>query len=404
MSSKKAMNNFYDSSTFGTSYYETFLDTACRQFNHMLTFHRLKMNPKIDLHRHFEGSLRLESLVKIAKEYDMDLPHSIDELRPLVQMVGEKPAADNFLGKFKTLRHFYRNEQIIWDMAYQIVEDAAIDNISYLELRFSPQALSNYRGFPMDYVTDIVIDATRKAAHDHKIMVNLIITLVRHDPIPQAKKVAEVAFRRFNNGIVGIDLAGDAMRYPAHLFEDIFKEAQRQGLGITVHAGEWMPAHTVQHAIETLGADRIGHGVRSIDDENVISILKERDIALEMCLTSNLQTAAVSDLRQHPMKALLRKNVKVTLNTDDPSISDITLTDEMATAIEYQRMSYTRFYQMTQNGVQAAFLPSKTKKKLSEYIKARWSDEAPYQEMAQQFIQSAPERMKAALAERIGIN
>ncbi|MEM7800820.1 MAG: adenosine deaminase [Chloroflexota bacterium] len=384
-------NSVYQTTTF----HESTMDTACRQFNHMLMLHRLKMMPKIDLHRHFEGSLRLETLASIAKAYKMDLPHDPDGLRPFVQMVSEEPSADTFLGKFKTLHNFYRTPEIIWNFAYQVVEDAAIDNITYLEVRFNPYALARFNNYPLDKVVDWVIDATRQAAIDYKIMVNLIITMVRHDPIEKVKRVAEIAFERFNRGIVGLDLAGDAMRYPSDLFTDIFVEAQRQGIGITIHAGEWMPAETVRQAVETLGAHRIGHGVRSFEDPNVIALLKERDITLEMCLTSNIHTAAVSDLKKHPIKHLLRQNVNITLNTDDPLISDITLTDELATAMESLSFGYPRFYQLTQKAAQAAFASDKVKAKLTEHISQMWSDDNRYNQIAKQLIDSAPNRVAA---------
>jgi adenosine deaminase len=358
-----------------------------------LTYSRLKALPKIDLHRHLEGSLRLGTLAEIALENNMDLPHlpgyvhlpgyDKDTLRPYVQVTNDPPSAKTFLAKFKILRRFYQSPEAIYRLAYEAVADAAADNVRYLELRFSPQALAKVRGFAYSDVTDWVMLAADRAAQDFAIHVGLIITLVRHDPLKSARKVAEIAFERHNTGsngrsldpdrgeswgIVGLDLAGDEVHYPMTPFREIFQEAQQLGMGITVHAGEWSGAETVEEAITALGAARLGHGVRAVENSRTIKLVRERSITLEICLTSNIQTGVVHDITHHPLIDLLDLNVLATLNTDDPSVSDCSLTNEYQIAVETLNLDYTALRQMALNAASAAFLPPAQRRELKSYF------------------------------------
>lgn len=347
---------------------------------YQLTDEAIKAMPKIDLHRHFEGSLRLPTLLEIARKYSLDLPaHDIDGLRPHVQITDDPPDPDVFLGKFHVLRHFYRSPEAIQQLAYEVVADAALDNIHYLELRFSPQAQARVRGFPLEDVTDWVIEAAQQAAHDFNIQVGLIISLVRHEPLEQARQVAEIAFARRHKGIVGLDLAGDEVKYHALPFQSIFRDAKEAGLGITIHAGEWTDAEKVRHAVEYLKADRIGHGIHAVESSEVLQMLKTRNISLEVCLTSNVQTGVVQNLEHHPLVDLLDLGVMVTLNTDDPSVSDCTLSDEYAIAVKRLGLTYATLRQLLFNAANTAFLPLEKQKELLLVTQQKLSEfEATY--------------------------
>jgi adenosine deaminase len=336
-----------------------------------MTFSALKAMPKIDLHRHLEGSLRLDTLAEIAIDHGLDLPGSdMDSLRPYVQVTDDPRTSANFLAKFEVLRHFYRSPEAVGRLTYEAIADAAADHVKYLELRFSPQALSRVQGFPLDEVCDWVIEAARQASQAYAIQVGLIVTLVRHEPPELARAVAEVAFQRADQGIVGIDLAGDEVNYPSHPFRSIFKEAKEVGLGITVHAGEWQGADAVRWAIEEMSADRIGHGVRAIEDPNVVRLVQERSVALEVCLTSNLHTGVVRHMSHHPLADLDEMGVRVTLNTDDPSISDSTLTDEYQVAMQTLGMTYGALRRLILNAASSAFLPEGKREKLVNQFKS----------------------------------
>lgn len=338
----------------------------------------LQKLPKIDLHRHLEGSLRLETLLEIAQTFHLDVPATdLETLRPYVQVTTDPANHVAFLSKFEVLRHFYRTPEIIRRVAYEAVSDAAADNVRYLELRFSPQALARVRGFPLDEVTDWVIEATRQAADDHDIQIGLIVTLVRHDPLPQARKVAEVAIDRTGAGIVGLDLAGDEVRFPPEPFTPIFKEAKESGLGVTIHAGEWASAIGVRQAIEDLYANRIGHGIRVIENSQVLRLVRERSIPFEVCLTSNLQTGVVHSMNHHPLVDMLDLNLNVTLNTDDPTVSNISLSDEYQVAVDTLGLGYETLRQMTLNAAKTAFLPDEKRDALVAQFEAWLPASAP---------------------------
>ena len=331
-----------------------------------LTPWALKGMPKIDLHRHLEGSLRLETLFDIARQYNNELPYrSLRQLRPLVQVVGsDPPDYELFLDKFKILRNFYRSPEIIQRVAYEAVADAAADNIHYLEMRFSPQAQARACGYPLEDVTAWVVDSVQQAARDFKIQVGLIVTLVRHDPFDQAKLVADVAIKRAGNGIHGLDLAGDEVKFPLKPFMPIFDAARSAGLGITVHAGEWASAESVKLALEELQPDRIGHGVRTIENSRVVRMARKRGVAFEVCLTSNLQTGVVHKMDHHPLLDMMHLGLIATINTDDPCLSNITLTDEYQIAVDRLGFTYASLRQLILNGATSAFLPADERRQL----------------------------------------
>lgn len=331
----------------------------------------VSLMPKIDLHRHFEGSLRLSTLLEIARRYKLDVPVTdLEALRPYVQVTDDPPDHELFLSKFEVLRHFYRSPEIIHRLAYEVVADAAADNIKYLELRFSPQALSRVRGFSLAEVTEWVIHAVDQASRDFNIQVGLIVTLVRHDPVEQARHVANVAFDYHEKGIVGLDLAGNEVRFPSAPFAPIFQDAKQLGMGITVHAGEWSSAVGVRDAVLNLHADRIGHGVRTIENSEVLRLVKERQVAFEVCLTSNLQTGVVRRVGHHPLVDMLDLGLAATLNTDDPSVSNCNLSDEYFVAMNELKLSYSDLRLMTLNAAQAAFLPADEQQRLVAYFEA----------------------------------
>ncbi len=325
--------------------------------------------PKVDLHRHLEGSLRLETLAEIAQEHGIDLPsYDIDRLRPYVQFTDEEPDFHRFLEKFKLLKRFYTTREAVKRVAYEAVVDAAADNVRYLELRFNPAALAYAQNFSLHEVTEWVIEAVNRAQADTGILVRLLCTSVRHDSYDLARQVIDVAIAYRDHGIVGVDLAGDEVRYSALPFAPLFRVAAEHGLGITVHAGEASGAANVREAVELLNAQRIGHGIHAIEDSNVIRLLRQRNITLEICPTSNLQTGVVDNFGLHPLRDLYVLGVNVTINTDDPSISDTTLTDEYLVAIMGLGVSLRDLRNCTRNAIRAAFLPADEKQALEKRV------------------------------------
>ncbi|HLF25376.1 MAG TPA: adenosine deaminase [Anaerolineae bacterium] len=325
--------------------------------------------PKADLHRHLEGSLRLSTLVEIAHEHGVDLPsYTIEDLRPYVQITNDPADFHRFLEKFRLLRKFYRTPDAVARVAYEAVADAAEDNVRYLELRFNPAALARTQGFSFSEVTDWVIEAVHRAQADYAITARLITTIVRHEGIANAREIVNIAIARQARGIVGVDLAGDEVNFDAKPFVPVFREAGEAGLGVTIHAGEAGGAENVRQAVAEMGAKRIGHGVRAIENSNVIKLLRERSVTLEVCPTSNLQTGVMHNFSHHPLRDLYMLGVSVTLNTDDPSVSDTTLTDEYLVALMAMGIRMNHLRRMNEYALRAAFLPEGQRQTLAEQV------------------------------------
>jgi adenosine deaminase len=321
----------------------------------------LRQLPKIDLHRHMEGCLRLETLAEVAREHGVNLPsYDIEELRPYVQFTDDVPDFNNFMGKMELLRQFYSEREAVERIAFEAIADAAQDKIEYLELRISPAG----KQMRAEEVMDAVTAAVKRATQDFSIEARLLITIVREFGVRVSEQVLELAIAYQDRGVVGIDLAGHEESHSARPFADVCRRAQKAGLGVTVHAGEVGGAENVREAIEFLGAKRIGHGVRSIEDHRVVRMLQEHNIALEVCPTSNLQTGVTHAFTQHPLRDLYHLAVPVTINTDDPSVSDTTLTDEYLVAVMVMGFSIRDIQQIILNAAKVAFLPPDEKQAL----------------------------------------
>jgi len=326
--------------------------------------------PKVELHRHLEGSLRLTTMLDIARQHGVTVPISMFNLSGLVQVQDQDPQTfTNFLDKFKTLRLFYKSPDVIDRVTREAVEDAAHDNICYLELRFTPVALSRAEGFPLHDVMDWVVKSAQEAATKYKIKVGLIASVNRHESPELAEQVAWLAMEYIKDGLVGIDLAGNEAEFKSDPFQGIFKEAKQTGLHVTIHAGEWGGAENVRDAILNLGAERIGHGVRVMEDESVVALAKERGTVFEVCVTSNYQSGVVRSLPSHPLPSMIAAGLNVTINTDDPSVSRITLSHEYQHVCEKLNVPMSVLKQSVLNAAQASFLNDDEKTKLVESLK-----------------------------------
>ena len=326
--------------------------------------------PKVELHRHLEGSLRLATMLDIAGQHGVTIPAGMLKLSGLVQVQDEDPLTfTNFLEKFKTLRLFYKSPDVIHRVTHEAVEDAAKDNVRYLELRFTPVALSRAEGFPLHDVMDWVITSAKQAAQKFGIQVGLIASVNRHESPELAEQVIWLAADHLKKGIVGIDLAGNEAEFETRPFYDIFREARQAGLRMTIHAGEWGPAANVRDALENFEAERIGHGVHVLEDETVVAMARERCTVFEVCVTSNYQSGVVPALTDHPLPRMLNADLKVTINTDDPSVSRITLAHEFKQICEELHVPMGMLKQSVLTAAQASFLPQAEKKTLIDSLK-----------------------------------
>ena len=330
-----------------------------------------KKLPKVELHRHLEGSIRLSTMLDVSRQYGLDLPLDPAALSRLVQVQPDDPiTADSFLSKFLSIRKLFCAPEVIQRIMFEAVEDAANDNIRYMELRFTPVALGRLKQFALSDVMDWACAAVSQASQKHGIKVTLIASTNRHEAVELAAQVASLAAERRHKGIVGIDLAGNEGNFAAHPFLPVFEEARRSGLNIALHAGEWSGPENVREAIEQFGAARIGHGVRTLEDAAVVQLARERGTTFEVCVTSNFQTGVCPTIAAHPYRRMLEQNLRATLNTDDPSLSQITLTDEYRTAIDHLKLTPTQLKESILTGANAAFLPDAEKAELVATLKS----------------------------------
>lgn len=324
-----------------------------------------KSMPKVELHRHLEGSLRLQTMLEVAEAHGITVPDSILRLSDMVQVQDEDPLTfQNFLAKFNTLRLFYRSPDVIHRVTREAVEDAARDNVKYMELRFTPVALSRAERFPLHDVMNWVCTSATDAAEEFDIQVRLIASVNRHESPELAEQVAWLAAAHIDRGIVGMDLAGNEAEFSAMPFVGLFKEARQAGLFLTIHAGEWAGAENVREAVEDLGAERIGHGVRVLEDEDVVTLARERGTVFEVCPTSNYQSGVVPALSDHPLPRMMQAGLNVTVNTDDPSVSRIDLSHEFRLAHEDLGVPMDVLKERVLAAAQAAFLPDDERENL----------------------------------------
>ncbi|MEU5973803.1 adenosine deaminase [Streptomyces sp. NPDC047315] len=275
----------------------------------------------IDLHRHLEGSIRPSTALDLARRHDHWLAA---EQRPLGRVVVTDPSATT--GLLDYLRHIdvaCSTARALEDWALisrQAVEDCFNDGLDYVELRFSPWFIHTQTGLDPVDVIDVVSEAIGRASADFGLPVGLIGILVRDLGPGSAGRQMDSILSRAHH-FCGVDLAGDEAGYPPDLFAPAFARARDAGLHVTIHGGEAAGPESVWAALTALRPDRIGHGVRSAEDPALMRKLAEDDVTLELALTSNVHTRAARSLREHPVRLLLRSGVRVTLNTDNPTVS-----------------------------------------------------------------------------------
>lgn len=329
----------------------------------------LRAFPKIDLHRHLEGAIRLSTVAAIAGQYRLDLPTDERLLKPLIQCVPSTPRTiTHFFSKFEVLRKIYCSEEVIRQVTRECIEDASQDGVRHLELRFSPRALARLMAFPFGEVIDWVGQATTAAREQSGISVALIICINRHESRNDAAQILKATLPRLRFGITAVDLAGREQGFPAAPFAPVFAQAREAGLDVMIHAGEWVGADNVREAIAIHGCTRIGHGVRVLEDPAVVDLARERGVTFEVCPTSNYLSGAIKSIEAHPLRAMIAAGLQTTLNTDDPAICGVTLSDEWVVALNQLQLAPTDLHNLSLNALDAAYLPTDTREQLRETL------------------------------------
>jgi len=322
--------------------------------------------PLIDLHRHLDGSVRVQTILDLGIKYNLPLPAwTVDELKQVVQVTSPQPGILVFFEKFKWQTLVMVDAETIRRIAYENVEDAALSGLDYIELRFSPWFMAQAHLLDPVVVTRAVVEGIEDGKRDYGIPIGLIGILSRTYGAEAAMRELD-AILSCRDSITGIDLAGDEIHFPGDLFVPHFQRAREQGLRITVHAGEAAGAESVWQALKDLGAERIGHAVHAPQDPKLMDFLAEKHIPIESNLTSNVQTSTVRDYASHPLRLFLEKGICATINTDDPGISAIDLDFELNIAAPLAGLSSEQTAQARMNSLKAAFLSEPEKQKIRE--------------------------------------
>ena len=320
--------------------------------------------PLIDLHRHLDGNIRLETILDLADQHGITLPgNDVESLRPHVQVIGRVASLVDFIHKFEYLTLVLCDLDACRRVAFENVQDAAREGLAHVELRFSPWFMSLPHKLDPAAVTEAIADGIDAGIRDTGISVGIIGILSRTFGVETAWKELD-ALLTCNAPLTALDLAGDELGYPAELFKEHFKRARETGLDITVHAGEADGPESVWSSIKNLGATRIGHGFRSIEDPALVEYLAEQRIGLEVCLTSNVQIDAVHGYAAHPLKRLLDAGVLANLNTDNLAISGIDLRYEYEVAAPAAGLSTAQIRETQKDGLDMAFLSDEKKAEL----------------------------------------
>jgi adenosine deaminase len=321
--------------------------------------------PKVELHRHLEGSLRLATIHELVEKEGLDLPHAIEQLQPLVQIQPEDLRTPQvFLSKFEPIRRIFRSPAIIQRLVSEVAADAAAENVIYLELQFNPATLAQERGFALRDVMAWVTEAAAAATAQQEIQIGLIACINRHEPVAEGEAVVRTAVDWLEAGVVGLSLAGDELHFPSEPFHPLLREAGEAGLGLTVHAGEWSGAESIRALLDSLPQVRIGHGVHVIEDPDIVRQAIERRAVFEVCPTSNVQSGAVPAGEEHPIGRMVEAGLQVTINTDDPAVSQITLADEYARVIQPGGLSLETVRGTILASAQASFQPAARRRAL----------------------------------------
>ncbi len=320
--------------------------------------------PLIELHRHLDGSVRLQTILELGQLHNLPLPaDTVKGLRAFVQVTSPLVGVMAFIEKFGWMQQVMVDTDAVRRIAYENVADAAGEGIDYVELRFSPLFMAEKHNLDPASVVRAVCEGAANGEADFPIRVNLIGIMSRTYGVERCSAELDAILRGRGPALVAVDLAGDEINFPGHLFVDHMRRARAAGLRVTAHAGE-LPANSqyaalglenLWVAVRDFGAERLGHALRAIDDPALLDLIAEREIGIECCPTSNLQTSMITSYQEHPLPLFLQRDLLATLNTDDPGISNITLEHEYRVAADRIGLTPAEIRQLQLNAQQVAF-------------------------------------------------
>jgi adenosine deaminase len=324
--------------------------------------------PKIELHCHLDGSLRAETIIDIAKREGISLPTlDRDEIQQELIAPLDCESLDEYLKRFALPNLVMQSQENLKRITFELFEDAAKENVKYMEVRFAP-LLHTAQGLSVEEIIQSVIDGMREAEKQFDIHGNIILSCMRTMSAESAFEVVEKGKQFLGKGVVAIDLCASEEEGFCGDFVEPIALARDYGYRVTIHAGETGVGKNVLEAVELLGAERIGHGVFIKDCAEAYDVVKEKQVVLEMCPTSNVQTKAVNQYSDHPIHDFHKDGIKVTVNTDNRTVSDTTMAKECTIVFDEFNMNEEDYKKIYLDSVEACFADEGTKAKLRRYI------------------------------------
>jgi adenosine deaminase len=328
--------------------------------------------PKAELHCHLDGSLRLTTLLELARQQGKLslLPaDSVEGLEEVLRQVDTSDSLEAYLAWFRYTVPMMQTREALRRIAYELAEDAARENVRYLEVRYVP-VLHGEEGLTLEQINDAVLDGLQAAERDFGIRTGLILCGLRHQPEALSLRTAELAVAYRKRGVLAFDLAGGEAGHPPKHHLHAFYLARNHLLNLTVHAGESWGPDSIHQALFYCGAHRIGHGVTLYQDPELLQYIVDHQIPLEVCPTSNVQTKAVADYASHPLRLYVARSVPVTINTDNRLFSRTTMTEELWRIHRYSGLNVQQLREVVLNGFRHAFLHWEEKQDLLHNVEA----------------------------------
>jgi adenosine deaminase len=321
--------------------------------------------PKTELHCHLDGSLRLNTILDLAQKDKVELPSTDpDTLLKMVSVTDQKGTLADYLKKFEITLSVLQTPTALSRAAYELAEDCHLENVLYLEVRYSPILHTKHGMTTMESV-DAVLKGLKQAEQDFKIKTGIIICGIRSISPEVSYRLAELAVAFKNRGVVGFDLAGIEENFPAKDHREAFSLILNNNINTTLHAGEDYGPESIHQAVHYCGAHRIGHGVRLKEDGDLLNYINDHRIALEIC---NIHTGSVKNYESHPFKFYYDYGLRVTLNTDNRLISNTCLTKEYLLAHKYFNLQIVDFKEIIIGGFKSAFMPHRIRTEIIKRI------------------------------------
>ncbi len=323
----------------------------------------LRRLPKAELHCHLDGSLRPATLLELGVELDRPMPASDEASLREYMTVDDARNLEDYLERFAITLSVMQSDAALERIAYELAEDARRDGVRYIEVRYAP-VLNVREGLSLEQAVEAPLRGLARAEAQHGIIGRVIVCAIRNMAPSVSQELSELAVAYKHRGVVGFDLAGGELGYPAKAHVKAFDFARSHDLACTCHAGEGDGAESVREAVHVCGAHRIGHATRLIEDTSLTDFCNDRRIPLEICLTSNVQTRAVESYAAHPFREYFDRGLNVVLNTDNRLMSDVTLTDEYVHAAQSLNFSFDELARVALNGFESCFLPHEQRTRL----------------------------------------